>query len=101
MPDAGNKVRYMADVLRRDKRLPKGPTPPDNDDMEARVAKLEDSAQDTRDRLARIETRLDTFATREDLHDELHKQTWRFIGAVTTLGIAVIGSMVWIAKNIQ
>jgi hypothetical protein len=72
--------------------------------MEARIAKLEDFAQGTRDRLTRIEARLDsferTFASKEDLHRELHAQTWRFVGAVTTLGIAIIGAMVWIAKNV-
>jgi len=35
--------------------------------METRVIKLEQFAVETRDRLARIETRLDTFATKEDL----------------------------------
>lgn len=56
----------------------------DNGGMEARVAKLEDFAVETRDRLTRIETKLDTFATKEDLHKALNEQTWKFIGAMLT-----------------
>jgi hypothetical protein len=69
--------------------------------MEPRIKALEDFASAAKERLARIETKLDTFATKEDLQRELHSQTWRFIGAVTTLGLAIIGAMVWIAKNVQ
>ncbi len=69
--------------------------------MEARIAKLEEFAGDARERLARIETKLDTFATKQDLHTELHAQTWRFVGVVTTLGVAIVGAMVWIAKNVN
>lgn len=65
----------------------------DNDDMEARIAKLEDFAQDTRDRLTRIESRLDNFptifSTKEDLHKELHAMTWRIFGACAGLVAAV------------
>ena len=49
----------------------------DNGNMEARVAKLEEFAKDTRDRLVRIESRLDNidrnlsahFATKADVTD--------------------------------
>jgi len=44
--------------------------------MEARVAKLEDFADETRERLARIETRLEETATKADveaLRVEMHK----------------------------
>ena len=65
----------------------------DNGPMEARVTKLEDFAQDTRERLTRIEARLDTFpavfATKEDLHKELHSMTWRIFGACAGLVAAV------------
>ena len=52
-----------------------GAEPPDNGGMEARVAKLEDFAQDARDRLTRIEGRLDNidrnlsshYATKADI----------------------------------
>lgn len=70
-----------------------GGEPPYDGGMEARVNKLEDFAQDTRDRLTRIESRLDTFqsmfATKEDLHKELHSMTWRIFGACAGLVAAV------------
>jgi len=75
--------------------------------MEARVLKLEQFAVETRDRLARIETRLDTFATKEDLqalkadlykelHKELHGMTWKLLGGASALVAAVYS----IAKNV-
>lgn len=67
----------------------RGGGPPYDGGMEARVAKLEEFAQDTRDRLVRIETRLDTFATKEDMHRELHSLTWKMIGAQAALVAAV------------
>ena len=65
--------------------------------MEARVVALEEFAIDARDRLARIETRLDTFATKADLHRELHGMTWRLFGGAT----ALVGIVYWIARNIH
>jgi len=65
--------------------------------MEARVVALEEFAVDARDRLARIETRLDTFATKADLHRELHGMTWRLFGGAT----ALVGIVYWIARNIH
>ena len=64
--------------------------------MEARIIALEEFAVDVRDRLARIETRLDTFATKEDLHRELHGMTWRLFGGAT----ALVGVVYWIARYI-
>jgi len=43
--------------------------------METKISDLEAFAVDARDRLARIETRLDTFAIKADLHRELHGMT--------------------------
>jgi hypothetical protein len=65
--------------------------------MEARIIALEEFAVDARDRLARIETRLDTFATKADLHRELHGMTWRLFGGAT----ALVGIVYWIARNIH
>ncbi|PFH12558.1 hypothetical protein BCF11_5044 [Collimonas sp. PA-H2] len=70
-----------------------------DDAMEARVNKLEEFAIDTRERLSRIETRLDACATKSDLknleatmhkefasmHQELHGLTWKLIGAASVL----------------
>jgi hypothetical protein len=65
--------------------------------MEARIIALEEFAVDARDRLARIETRLDTFATKADLHRELHGMTWRLFGGAA----ALVGIVYWIARNIH
>ena len=65
--------------------------------MEARIIALEEFAVDARDRLARIETRLDTFATKADLHRELHDMTWRLFGGAS----ALVGIVYWIARNIH
>ena len=65
--------------------------------MEARIIALEEFAVDARDRLARIETRLDTFATKADLHRELHGMTWRLFGGAS----ALVAIVYWIARNIH
>jgi hypothetical protein len=65
--------------------------------MDARIIALEEFAVDARDRLARIETRLDTFATKADLHRELHGLTWRLFGGAS----ALVGIVYWIARNIH
>ena len=65
--------------------------------MEARMIALEEFAVDARDRLARIETRLVTFATKADLHRELHGMTWRLFGGAS----ALVGIVYWIARNIR
>ena len=68
--------------------------------MEARVTNLEAAVQDTRDRLVRIEARLDLSSTKEDtakldgsirsdMHKEFNAQTWRIIGAMLTFGGAL------------
>jgi hypothetical protein len=64
--------------------------------MESRISDLEAFAVDARDRLARIETRLDTFATKEDLHRELHSMTWRLLGGAS----ALVGIVYWIARTV-
>jgi hypothetical protein len=63
--------------------------------METRISDLEVFAVDARDRLARIETRLDTFATKADLHRELHGMTWRLLGGAS----ALVGIVYWIART--
>ena len=72
--------------------------------MEVMIVALESFAVETRDRLARIETKLDTFATkadlqalRADLHKDLHQLTWRLLGGAS----AMIGLVYWISKNVH
>jgi hypothetical protein len=69
--------------------------------MEARVIALEEFAIETRDRLARIETRLDTFVTKADLHQELHSMTWKLLGGAISGASALVGIVYWIARNIH
>jgi hypothetical protein len=65
--------------------------------VQERVTKLERFESDTRERLARIETRLDTCATKEDLHRALHGMTWKLLGGSSALLMVVF----WLAKNIH
>jgi hypothetical protein len=65
--------------------------------METRISDLEVFAVDARNRLARIETRLDTFATKADLHRELHGMTWRLLGGAS----ALVGIVYWIARTVH
>lgn len=69
--------------------------------MEARVVALEEFAIETRDRLARIETRLDTFVTKADLHQELHSMTWKLLGGAMSVASVLVGIVYWIARNIH
>ena len=68
--------------------------------METRIIALEKFAVETCDRLARIETRLDTFATKADLHQELHRMTWRLLGGAMTGASALVGVVYWIARSV-
>lgn len=89
--------------------------PPDNGDMEQRVAKLETLAEKTGERLAAIENRLTgidakmaQFATKEDIaltKAELHKaisdQTWKIIGAMISFGSLIAAAVFFIARNVK
>ena len=68
--------------------------------MEIRMIALEKFSVETCDRLARIETRLDTFATKADLHQELHRMTWRLLGGTMTGASALVGVVYWIARSV-
>ena len=67
--------------------------------METRVTALENFATETRDRLARMETRMDIFfdnyATKADLHKELHAMTWRLLGGAS----ALVGIVYWVVRQ--
>lgn len=69
--------------------------------MEARISALEAANLETRDRLARIETRLDSVATREDLHKEITAQTWRLVTFVCSFGTALVAATYFIAKHVN
>lgn len=65
--------------------------------MQARVIALENFAIETRDRLTRIETRMDSFATKSDLHRELHAMTLKLFTAAS----ALVGIVYWIARHVH
>lgn len=67
----------------------------DNTGMEARIAKLEDFAQDTRERLTRVETKLD------HIEQEVGQTKWWLIGATLTIILTVIGTVVGTGIGIQ
>ncbi len=85
-----------------EKKLRKGGEPPYDGGMELtdRVGNLEIDMRDVRDRLARVEIKLDTFpnvfATKEDLHRELHAMTWKIWG----FGVALTTAVYFIAKHV-
>jgi hypothetical protein len=76
----------------------------DDGGMQARVSVLEAANLEIRDRLIKIETRLNALASKEDLanlraevHASLNVQTWRIIGAVTLL----TGAVYYLAKFVH
>ena len=93
-------------------QLQPGGEPPDNGDMEARIAKLESLAEKTSERLIRIEAKQDDFAkhyaTKEDLallkadvYKAMNEQTWKIIGAMITFGTLLSGIVFYIARNVH
>lgn len=100
------QMAQQLEMLRE--RLPPSPPPPvappsqsgDNDDMEHRIKALELFALDARERLVRLETKIDATATREDLHKEVGAQTWRIVGAMLTIGAAMSAAVFFIARNV-
>mgnify|MGYP000946995452 CR=1 FL=1 len=66
--------------------------PPHNGDMDSRVAKLEDFAQDARERLARVETKLD------HIDKEVSSFKWWLIGAIITILFTVLGTGIGIQQ---
>lgn len=67
--------------------------------MEARVIKLEEFAQDTRDRLTRIETRLDQTATKADLAEGISSMVKWVVGTAVGLGVAGITVMTFVLNH--
>lgn len=63
-----------------------GGQPPYDGVMEARVTKLEDFAQDTRERMVRVETKLD------HIDKEVSNFKWWAAGSVVAIWLAVIGT---------
>lgn len=79
-----DKIAIVLDIA-TGKRYSNGGGDPPMELIE-RVGNLETDMRDVRERLTRIEVRLDTFSTKEDMHREFNVQTWRIIGAVLAAG---------------
>lgn len=73
----------------------------DDGRMDARIVALEAANLETRDRLARIETRLTSVATREDLHKEINAQTWRLVTFVCSFGTALVAATYFVATQFR
>lgn len=78
----------------------------DDGGMEARISALEAANFETRDRLIKIETRMDSLASKEDvaltraaLQDAINSQTWRLITFVCSFGTALVAATYFIAKH--
>ncbi|MEO6919225.1 MAG: hypothetical protein ABI171_09495 [Collimonas sp.] len=69
--------------------------------METRVMKLEEFVTDARDRLTRIETRLDQTATSAEMHREMTDQTWRLVTFVCGFGAALVTATYFMATQIK
>jgi tetrahydromethanopterin S-methyltransferase subunit B len=67
--------------------------------MEARIQKLEEFAIDARDRLARIETRLDQMATKADVHEMSATLIKWIVGMISGASIAAIAIMTLVLNN--
>lgn len=100
-----NDAEKLIERIRRIPPPPQGPSVDGNagsgDDggMEARISALEAANLETRDRLIKIETRMDSLASKEDLHKELSAQTWRLVTFVCSFGTALVAATYFIAKH--
>lgn len=96
-------ARYMlqasATVPPKPPRNAGGENGGDNGDMEDRVAKLEEFTLEARDRLARIETRLDQTVTKADLHEAMNGMVKWVVGTAVGLGVAGITVMTFVLNN--
>lgn len=78
---------------------PTGGEPPYDDQMEARLDKLETFAETSRERLARIETKLDAVATKGEIHDLKAELIKWVVATAVGLGVAAITVMTFVLNN--
>lgn len=102
IPSIHRRLRTAGPELSRS-RLDRGGGGGDGEDggMEGRIDALEAANFETRDRLARIETRLDSFATHEDLHKAINAQTWRLVSFVCSFGTALVAATYFVARHLN
>lgn len=107
---SGPQLRLVRDPVDF-RRQPNPPVDPpggggDDGDMDARVAKLEQIAVTTGEklvgietRLTKIETRADNFATKADVHDATLKLTHWIVGTAIALGATSLTVMTFVLNN--
>ncbi|TAM51353.1 MAG: hypothetical protein EPN57_19105 [Paraburkholderia sp.] len=107
IPDIRRRLRSADTELPRP-RFDKGGGGGDDGATDARISSLEAANHDTRDRLARIETRLNTVATRADLldmkaalHLEINAQAWKLVTFVCSFGTALVAATFFIATHVN
>nr|WP_315210816.1 hypothetical protein [uncultured Albidiferax sp.] len=67
--------------------------------MDTRIAKLEGFAQEARDRLVRVETKLDAVSTKAEVHDLKAEMVKWIVGTAIALGVAGITVMTFVLNN--
>ena len=81
------------------KSVDKGGSPPHDGNMEARITKLENFVVDARERLTKIETRLDQTATKSDIAG-LHTDIIKWVVGTGIVGlVAFITIMTFVLNN--
>lgn len=82
--------RRLRDIERK---MANGGGPPHNDDMNtARIIKLEEFAEDAKQRLTRVETKLD------HIEKEVSNFKWWLLGAIITILLTVLGTGIGIQQ---
>jgi hypothetical protein len=84
-----------------------GGNPPGGDPMEARVSLLEKTSQEIREKLIRLETKMDHMASKEDLQSvkaqleaSMRGQLQWFVGLTWTASIALVGVTYFMATHL-
>lgn len=96
-------VRYLKDEYKARDRIAApskgGDEPPGGSELERRVEKLENAISDIQIRLIRVESKLDSSATKTDVselavqfHKSMNEQTWKFLAGAT--GMAALFSTI-------
>lgn len=106
-----DNVSYLMEEYRQEKGESikhGGGNPPGGDQLEARVTALEKVSQDIREKLVRVETRLDHIASKEDLQSvraqlegSMRTQLQWFVGLTWTASIALVGVTYFMATHLS
>jgi hypothetical protein len=96
----GDEFAHQVDALRQmSAPLDSGGEPPDDGRMEARIAHLETFAADAKERLVKIETRLDQTATKSDLLEMSTSLVKWVVGSALGLGVSAITVTTFVLNN--